>query len=350
MNKNTLTPAVSSLGRFRNGYGATYYPYARNDGYVPISIGKDTYLMHRLVAMAFIARQDGHDFVNHRNMDRADNRVENLEWCNHEQNMQHSYATNSERISSANKTAKPIHGRPKGATEWTWYASANEAARVLGLLPVQISAAALGKSQHLPYEFEFAPPTEPDVIDGEEWRVTVGGGHISSFGRVRNYAGVVTTPSQEASGYRRVKIDNQRHSVHRLVAEAFLGAAPEGCTQVNHKDGDPGNNHVTNLEWTTRSENIRHSYENNTNRRARSDVVAPTIFARRVGDMEWTRYDGPEAASRATSVRRSYICTRARRGQRSGGYEFRVATLEEETLPGEEWRELDFLRKRARSD
>lgn len=46
---------------------------------------------------------------------------------------------------------------------------------------------------------------------------------------------------------------------HRLVATAFLGMAPSSKHQVNHKDGNKLNNHVSNLEWVTSQENVTHS-------------------------------------------------------------------------------------------
>jgi hypothetical protein len=48
-------------------------------------------------------------------------------------------------------------------------------------------------------------------------------------------------------------------AVHRLVAEAFLGACPAGH-EVNHKDGDRANARADNLEYLTHSENVKHAY------------------------------------------------------------------------------------------
>ena len=47
-------------------------------------------------------------------------------------------------------------------------------------------------------------------------------------------------------------------SVHRLVAMAFLGNS-ENLPEVNHKDENPSNNRVENLEWCSRQYNIDYS-------------------------------------------------------------------------------------------
>lgn len=69
----------------------------------------------------------------------------------------------------------------------------------------------------------------------------------------------------DGTGYHRVTLTDahgktRTFAVSRLVALAFIGPLPEGH-EVNHKDRDKDNNHVSNLEYVTHSRNIQHSWE-----------------------------------------------------------------------------------------
>lgn len=56
--------------------------------------------------------------------------------------------------------------------------------------------------------------------------------------------------------------DKKQFRVHRLVAMCFI-ENPENKPTVNHKDGDKSNNHLSNLEWMTHSEQQIHAVDNN---------------------------------------------------------------------------------------
>lgn len=71
------------------------------------------------------------------------------------------------------------------------------------------------------------------------------------------------------NGYKYVTLYNNNLSkklyIHRLMAELFI-SNPEGKRTVNHKDGNKANNCLSNLEWSTDGENIKHAYDNGLNR------------------------------------------------------------------------------------
>ena len=49
-------------------------------------------------------------------------------------------------------------------------------------------------------------------------------------------------------------------SVHKLVASKYLGVCPDGC-EISHADGNSWNNHWSNLEYVTHSENISKAFK-----------------------------------------------------------------------------------------
>ena len=73
-----------------------------------------------------------------------------------------------------------------------------------------------------------------------------------------------TIKTQEISreGYARVSLFkngiSKKYSVHRLVAIVFIDNK-ENKSDVNHKDGNKLNNNINNLEWVSKSENVKHS-------------------------------------------------------------------------------------------
>jgi hypothetical protein len=73
-----------------------------NCGYIRVSIHGKMTALHRLVAKMFISNPDNKPNVNHKDKNKINNHVNNLEWCTQSENILHSYSTG--RISGKVKT------------------------------------------------------------------------------------------------------------------------------------------------------------------------------------------------------------------------------------------------------
>lgn len=89
---------VSDLGRVRSRYSGEWKVLSaskNNSGYLIVQLSKDGkkkhFLVHRLVAQAFIPNDDEtKNQINHQNEVKSDNRVSNIEWCSAQYNMNYN--------------------------------------------------------------------------------------------------------------------------------------------------------------------------------------------------------------------------------------------------------------------
>ena len=81
---------------------------------------------------------------------------------------------------------------------------------------------------------------------------------VRSDGMIQRRPGRLLRPAPVQTGHLMVNlgVGHPSQRVHTLVLEAFVGLRPDGF-QACHNDGNPANNHVSNLRWDTRAENTR---------------------------------------------------------------------------------------------
>ena len=182
-----------------------------------------------------------------------------------------------------------------------------------------------------------------------QWKIIPGFARYEacSDGRIRHRVkGTILQPGGSLGGYQRVSLytdsDTRRtHSVHRLVALTFIDNQ-EGKATVNHKDHNPKNNHIDNLEWASVTEQNRHK---------RKCADLSLVSARAVQQIEPYTTNVlatfPSIAQAADAVGagfkgRTKICAVARGAkEKVTAYGFVWKYVAEEVDPEEEWRPID---------
>ena len=111
-----------------------------SDGYYMVNLSNRTYSVHRLVAQAFIPNPNNFPCVNHKDENRKNNNVENLEWCTHKYN--NNYGTRIEKVSKKKyKTIKQYDLEGNFIKEWQ---SIKEVSETMNICKSGIIACAKG--------------------------------------------------------------------------------------------------------------------------------------------------------------------------------------------------------------
>lgn len=122
-------------------------PRSNKGGYLYVNFkinGKNTnFAVHRIVDLAFIPNPNGYTEVNHKDYDRTNNCVENLEWVTSSQNKQHAYL----REENKKSRGKEVVQYSKDGELIKIYSSVSEAAKEFGCSVAAISNCCLGRTK-----------------------------------------------------------------------------------------------------------------------------------------------------------------------------------------------------------
>lgn len=135
---------IGRQGRFLHGQILRGYVGRQGYRYVTLKDGKareKTMKVHRLVATAFIKNPNNFPQINHKDENKTNNHVDNLEWCTQSYNM--NYGTALER--AASKTRNPVAQLSQNGFLIAVYAGMNVASDITGISESKISMCCSGK-------------------------------------------------------------------------------------------------------------------------------------------------------------------------------------------------------------
>lgn len=254
MRTRTLGGKIRTLGKPSQGQKT-----ARGDR--RIHIGKKCYLVHRLVALAFLGPPSNpKDTVDHIDTDPSNNSVNNLRWAT--RSVQR--LNQGKRI--VNRTAKAVCVTDSTGNE-TIYRSILEAGKAIGAASPNISRAIHSKGKVVGCTVKFAPPEPQEDLEGEIWTFAYCDPSymVSTFGRIqrRDDSGngwqFKYTPTPiKSRAYVIVRFKNGAELLHRVIKISFHGFdADPSKSYVDHVNRNCADNRLSNLEWATASTNMK---------------------------------------------------------------------------------------------
>ncbi len=271
---------VSNLGNIRNIFGKQLKLQKDNPGYLRVSLldsDKKQYTcrVHRLVAIAFLPNIENKPTINHKNRIKSDNNVNNLEWASMSEQNQHVYKTTKilkqttykpiYRICKNNNIIIQKYNSITDASIWIMennLTTIKDIKKICNISSKICAVARNNRKEAYGFKWEYVKVVD-NINNNEIWKIIPNdivnndNFSVSNFGRIKNNNGIILLNDNPISGYYRIRINEKKYLLHRLIALTFLDN-PHNKEFVNHIDGNKLNNNLENLEWATCLENNMH--------------------------------------------------------------------------------------------
>lgn len=258
---------ISNYGQVRNNYTNKILKQTLVSGYLRITLTtnnrKTTSKIHRLVATRFLVRSNETHIVNHKDGNKLNNHVENLEWISQSENVKHAFNL------GLNKGQKnKVYQYTLDNVFINEYNSPIDVEKETGIPHTRILSVCQGKARTSggyiwKYSDEYIGKQQKSAVPEGKIREDYPNYIITNDGKVYNSQRKrYLTIKKHVNGYTGISLSNETKRtnfyIHRLVALLFIDN-PNSLPEVNHIDFDKTNNNVANLEWMSRSDNSKHN-------------------------------------------------------------------------------------------
>ena len=225
-------------------------------GYWRVGIANRAHSGHVFVWSCFHGVPDKGYEVHHKNANKLDNRLENLDLV---EAADHRRLTAAERVasgksmlcSSRRRQVKRVY--TDGREEM--YNGVEEAARAAGVCASTVTQSAKSTAAKR-YKKAYWQYVDVSDEEGEFWAcprsLRYRGLCVSNVGRVKSKYGVVSRGFPIEDGYLKLRVNDRCYGVHSIVNETFNGHPADIRMTTDHIDRDRRNNRVDNLRWSTR--------------------------------------------------------------------------------------------------
>ena len=144
---------VSNLGRFKNSYGVIMNNYKVNEnGYIRVYINNKTFSLHRLVALTFLENPENKNTVNHKDGNKINNCLNNLEFATNKEQQTHKF-----QIGLGNNFTRKIIQYDLEMNKLNEFDSITKASKQLNIGKTSINSTCLNKQKHAGgYVFKYA--------------------------------------------------------------------------------------------------------------------------------------------------------------------------------------------------
>lgn len=218
-------------------------------GYVLYS-GK---LVHRLVWETFMGRIPEGFQIHHKNADKTDNRLANLEMLT---TPEHAKITGPTRVS--NGASLPLVATsPFEIRRFPSYKAAAQS--IPRCYTVRLTKMVNTGKVYRGYVWTSVHTHDDNEIwatpSNHAWR----GLQASRSGLIKRRNGRLVQANKLCNGYRRFSVNNRSFAVHFVICTVFHGPQPSSCHTVDHIDRNALNNAADNLRWSTSIQQLRNT-------------------------------------------------------------------------------------------